>query len=32
MSEMGLLVLGFVVTLGILCVAEAVSYSIRMAK
>lgn len=32
MTEMGFFVLGFVVTLGIICVAEAVSYSVQMAK
>ena len=32
MTEMGFFVLGFVVTLGIICVAEVVSRSIQMAK
>lgn len=32
MTEMGFFVLGFVVTLSIICVAEVVSRSIQMAK
>ena len=32
MTEMGLVILGFVVTLGIICVAEAVMESVRLAK